>query len=136
MAVAALKEFNISSLDIRAAFLQARKLDRPIYMKPPKDLKKNGVIWKLLKQLYGLDDASHKFWLRIKEIFLRIGMSITEDDEAFYFLHNGKDLVGMVLSHVDDFTVAGTDKFIGDIISLIEKELTVSKIEHGSFRFI
>ena len=40
----ALKEFNISALDIRAAFLQARMLDRPIYMKPPKVLLKNRVI--------------------------------------------------------------------------------------------
>lgn len=64
-ALAVNEDFCLRSIDIRAAFLQANKLDREIYMTPPKDVKKEGMIWKLKKPLYGLNDASHKFWLRV-----------------------------------------------------------------------
>ena len=69
LAVAAMKEFEICSPDICAAFLQAKGLDRDVYVRPPKDIKKDGIVWKLVKPLYGLDDASRRFWLRIRGIF-------------------------------------------------------------------
>ena len=68
MAVAANSNFMLASVDIRAAFLQSRTLDRDIFMKPPPDIRRAGLIWKLKKPLYGLDDASCKFWLRVKEV--------------------------------------------------------------------
>ena len=58
MAVAANESFNRASVDIRAAFLQSRTLDRDVYMLPPLDIRKPGIIWKLKKPLYGLDDVS------------------------------------------------------------------------------
>ena len=73
LAVAANENFNIQSIDIRAAFLQSRFLDRDVFVNPPKDLKKEGILWKLKKPLYGLDDASRKFWLRMKDILKHEG---------------------------------------------------------------
>ena len=133
MAVAANNKFEIASLDIRAAFLQARKLDRPVFVLPPKDIRKEGILWKLLKPLYGLDDASRRFWLRIKEIFIKMGMKIMEGDEAFYYLHDGTELQGTVLTHVDDFTIAGKYEFVKRVVETVEKELTISKVEYGNF---
>ena len=66
--VAANEGFELESIDIRAAFLQSKDLDRDVFVEPPKDLKKENTLWKLNKPLYGLDDASRKFWLRVKEI--------------------------------------------------------------------
>ena len=43
-AVAANEGFKLRSIDIRAAFLQAKGLDREVYMEPPKDVKKEGKI--------------------------------------------------------------------------------------------
>ena len=45
--VAANESFEIQSVDIRAAFLQSKKLDRDVFLEPPKDIKKQGMIWKL-----------------------------------------------------------------------------------------
>ena len=44
-------------MDIRAAFLQARWLDRDVYLLPPKDIRKGGYVWKLKKPLYGLNNV-------------------------------------------------------------------------------
>merc|ERR1712101_98534 len=67
MAISANYNFKIVSVDIRAAFLLAKTLDREVYVKPPKDQEKEGIIWKLLKPFYGLDDASRKFYLKVRE---------------------------------------------------------------------
>ena len=73
MAVAANEDFKLASVDIRAAFLQSRTLDRDVFMFPPSDIRKPGVIWKHKKPLYGLDDTSRKFWLQAKEVLKTIG---------------------------------------------------------------
>ena len=133
--VAANKRFSIQSVDIRAAFLQSKELDRDIYLEPPKDLRQPGTIWKLKKPLYGLDDASRKFWIRVKEIFHAEGLQKVTGDEAFYFKHHNGSLIGMILTHVDDFSMAGTKEFLTNIIEVIRANLTVSKVEVDSFRF-
>ena len=71
--VAANEGFSLRSIDIRAVFLQAKDLEREIFLLPPKDVKKEGLIWKLKKPLYGLNDASRKFWLKVKAVFAEFG---------------------------------------------------------------
>ena len=41
----------------------------------------------------------------------------------------------MILSHVDDFTIAGTQEFVQRIVAGIEEKFTVSKVEEDNFRF-
>ena len=135
MAISANENFKLASVDIRAAFLQSRTLDRDVFMLPPADIKKPGIIWRLKKPLYGLDDASRKFWLRVKEVLKKMGLKVLEGDEAFYYLHKDGKLIGAVITHVDDFTLAGTEDFVNDVIKTVAEELTVSKIERENFRY-
>ena len=135
LALAANEGFQLASVDIRAAFLQAKTLDRNVFVRPPKDIAKDGIIWRLKKPLYGLDDASRKFWLKVRDMFLDMRLKILEGDEAFYYLYEDGHLKGMILTHVDDFIIAGNSIFVEETISRVNKLLTVSKIERGSFRF-
>ena len=41
----------------------------------------------------------------------------------------------MILSHVDDFNMAGTEEFIEEIKSMLKLKLLVSKVEKNKFRF-
>ena len=88
------------------------------------------------KPLYGLNDASRKFWLKVREVFDECGLRILDGDEVFYFRHdkNG-NLDGMVSSHVDDFILAGTDKFLEKLTRKIAEKLEISKLEDNEFRF-
>ena len=53
-----------------------------------------------------------------------------EGDEAFYYHHDDEGyLKGTIITHVDDFTIAGTVSFIEEVLDMIERELTISKIE-------
>ena len=123
------------AIDIQAAFLQAEPLKREVFIQPPKDISQEGKIWRLLKPIYGLDDASRRFWLTVKRIFKEEGMSNLTGDEAFYHKREGESLIGIVLTHLDDFLVSGTAQFIDSLTERIKNNLTISKVEDDNFRF-
>ena len=52
-------------------FLQAKVLEREIFLLPPKDIITEGVLWELRKPLYGLNDASRRCWLEVKEVSIK-----------------------------------------------------------------
>lgn len=88
------------------------------------------------KPLYGLDDASRKFWLWIKEVFLcEIGLCTIDGDEAFYYLNENGVLYGAILTQVDVFNIARTPDFINKVINYVGHELNVSNIEENIFSF-
>ena len=97
MAVAANNNFKLASIDVEQRHL----------CKATNDIKKPGVIWRLQKPLYSLDDVLRKFWLRVKEVFTEMYLKIIDGDKAFYFLHEEGNLRGAVLTHVNDFNLAG-----------------------------
>ena len=106
-------------------------------MEPPKGVKKEGKIWKLKKPLYGLNDVSRKFWLKVRELFDECKLRILDGDEVFYFRHDEKgNLEGLVSSHVNDFILARTDRFLMKITRKIAEKLEISKLEDNEFRFI
>ena len=51
-----------------------------------------------------------------------------EGDEAFYYQDEDGELKGVVITHVDDFTLAGTYEFVERVLEIVCKELTISKI--------
>ena len=74
-----------------------------MFNEPPIDVKKQGCVWKLRKPLYGLDGASQKFWLFVKDVFLNeLGLKIIHGDEAFYYSNVDGKIQGAILTHVDD----------------------------------
>ena len=39
----------------------------------------------------------------------------------------------MVITHVDNFTLAGTADFIKKVLKMVEKDLTISKVQKDNF---
>ena len=106
-------------------------------MKPPSYIKKKGNIWKLKKPLYALNNTSRKFWLKVRKVFNESGLKILKGNEAFYYRHDQKgNLDGIMSSHVDDFVLAGKDKFMEKITLEIEENLEISKLENDEFHFM
>ena len=54
-------------------------------MELPRDIRKPGKIWKFKKPLYGLNDASRKFWLKVKEVFSECGLQILKYSKGAIF---------------------------------------------------
>ena len=83
-AIAAQEEFHLRAMDIRAAFLQANELNREVYVVPLTDIRKEGVLWHLIKPLYGLKDVSRKCWFRLKIICKEVGLiTVWMDSKAW-----------------------------------------------------
>ena len=128
-------DFKVISMDKRTAFYKAKELDREVYVRPPYDIKKGGKIWKLLKPLNGLDDVSRQFYLKVKETLNELGLKTPPTDGAFYYENRDGNLLGVNLSHVDDFTIAGEEEFVKIIVKGISEKFTVSKVEEDEFKF-
>ena len=137
LAMAANQGVALMSMDMRAAFLQANNLDREVYVQPPADIHKENpkLLWKLVKPLYGLDDASRKFWLKLKEVLNEADLKTVVGDQAFYYVHDGEKLRGMACSHVDDINITGDKDFLSWLKMYMKEKLHISKIEDNVFRF-
>ena len=67
--------------------------------------------------------------------FNKLYLKTIEGYEAFYYKNLDGDFQGAVLTHIDDFELTGTNNVVGDVICVVEKELTISKVEEDSFRY-
>jgi hypothetical protein len=102
LALAANQGFEIRAVDISAAFLQGRELDREVYVRPLPEFKKPGVVWKLLKGLYGLKEAARLWYDKLTKTMLEAGgQRLIGDPACFLFFENGQ-WIGFVMVHVDD----------------------------------
>ena len=101
--IAAQNKWKIKTADAKAAFLQGSDLDRDVYIKPPKERRVPGVVWKMVKRAYGFVDASRGFYLELEKTLLELRCVVSIHDPAMY-MYYGKEnkLEGMLLTHVDD----------------------------------
>lgn len=138
LAMAVMNSWEIKTTDITSAFLQGDQIDREVFMKPPPEagLEKNQV-WKLTKPLYGLNDASRKFYLKVVRILKDCGcVQSIYDPALFYYTdqRTGK-LAGVVGTHVDDFIHAGNKIFEDKVMKTIMKSFTVGSSESSKFKY-
>ena len=136
LALVAQEKWIIKTTDITSAFLQGDSIDRTILMKPPKEAAlDDNKLWKLSKPLYGLNDASRKFYLKVTAILRNSGCHQSIYDPAlFYYVKEGK-LHGLVGTHVDDFIHAGSDIFEKTVMKKIYEQFVVGKTEEKEFRY-
>ena len=134
LVLAANEKFDLASVDITGAFLQGEKIEREVFLRPPPDIRKQkpGIIWKLNKSLYGLNDASRNFYFRVRPLLTEAGFQTSGQDEAYFYKYEKGELVGQVAVHVDDFIIAGSTKFVADVVTLVSETLRVSKVEYTS----
>ena len=83
--IAANKYFYLRLIDILAVFLQSKELNREVIVELPSEIKKEGIVWRLVKPIYRLNNAIGTFWLKMKELLKKDGLISVRGDEAFYF---------------------------------------------------
>ena len=94
--------WEINSLDIKPAFLQGKEISLALFVKPPKEAKTDNL-WKLLKTVYSLNDASKTWYLCVRDEFIICSACISKYDKAIFYWHYQNTLQGVECSHVDDF---------------------------------
>ena len=96
---------------------------------------KEWVIWKLLKCLYGLVDASLTWYNTLKALFLALGGEIAYDPALFVWKKYGV-LQGLLSIHVDDFVYAGDEEFIDRVMSSIRTSFEIRLEQSKTFQFL
>ena len=135
LALIVARQWKICSLDVKAAFLQGKSIEREVYIMPPKEFRKSSVLWKLKKVAYGLTDASRSWYLRVKEVLIGLGMKICQYEEAVFY-YRSDELDGILIIHVDDMLYAGTESFHNEVLSQFKNTFHISKEETGCFKYV
>ena len=135
LAISATEKWIISTTDITSAFLQGSEMDRHVYVKPPRESNQKGKLWLLNKCLYGLKDASRKWYLRVVEKLKNLGFQTSCYDSGLFFLIKDEKLIGIVALHVDDFLHAGSKYFNDKIMPQLLGCFKVGKSETKEFMY-
>ena len=138
LAVAAAEGWMIETSDVKSAFLQGRTLDRKVTIIPPKEAGvPKGKLWQLQVALYGLDDASLQFFLKCKEVLLKLGCVQSTFDPAMFMKYDSESrLIGIIATHVDDFIHAGNEVFRITVTKKLAEIFKMGKTEAKRFKYV
>ena len=135
LTIAATEKWNICTTDISSAFLQGSEMDRNVFVKPPREANQPGKLWLLNKCLYGLKDASRKWYLRVVTKLKELDFQTSKYDSGLFFLIKDGELIGIVALHVDDFLHAGNQYFNSTILTQLLGCFKVGKSEEREFMY-
>ena len=103
---------------------------------PPFEAKEDGVISKLEKAVYGLNDASRNWYFTVKEELLKIGCEQSKIDKSLFRWYEDGKLQGLSLMHVDDFLYAGSQNFRKRVVYKIMQKYEMGKHQSGNFKYV
>ncbi|KGO69328.1 Integrase, catalytic core [Penicillium italicum] len=124
LALAAICHWHIHQGDVKTAFLNS-DLDKPVYMRPPSDVKlARGCCLLLLKALYGLKQSPRAWYQKLRDTLARWGWRMSAYDPCVFI----NDTIGLILEvHVDDINVMGKNlQTILDFKAQFSKEFPIS----------
>ena len=93
--ISATKSWYIKFVDVKNAFHQSHKVkpSERINVIPPRDLRKEGYCWELLKPVYGEGDACRRWWATLSG-----GVVFKLDHCVISFYDENRKLAVMVCS--------------------------------------
>lgn len=137
--IAQAENMKVTTADVKAAFLQGLPLtERTVFVIPPPEANvPKGRVWRLRVSLYGLDDASLRFYWKVREVMKKLSFKQSRFDPALFYDKDKKTgkLRGLIGTHVDDFLIAGNDEWRENIISNIKTEFLLGTIEEKDFLY-
>ncbi|PIL24549.1 hypothetical protein GSI_13399 [Ganoderma sinense ZZ0214-1] len=112
LALAALKDLELESVDISSAYLNG-ELKEEVYMCQPDGFEEKTPqwVWRLCKALYGLKQAGRCWHEKLDKVLNQLGFEqLTCKHSVWVYLCDGVRLIIPVF--VDDITIAGKDKAV------------------------
>ena len=79
-------------------------------MRPTHEASTN-TIWRLRKCIYGLEDASRYWYLKLKEKLVNLGATPLMLDQGIFLWFSNEAMIGIMACFVDDVMWGGTDAF-------------------------
>ena len=136
-------QYTVACSDITRSFLQGRKLERKVYVKPvPEFGLEPGQLIECLKPLYGLADGSYQFFVEHHLSLTQLGMEVLVGDPATTVHHTDnsepgdeeREWSGMNCQHVDDNVQVMSDKMYNEVYAPMKQKFaygTQEELQQG-----
>ncbi|GJR49590.1 retrovirus-related pol polyprotein from transposon TNT 1-94 [Tanacetum coccineum] len=125
LAIAALRNLEVHQMDVKTAFLN-EDLEEEIYMNQPEGfiaLGQEGKVYRLVKSLYGLNQAPKQWHQKFDHTMLESRFKINKCDKCVYVNDTSSGYVILCL-YVDDKLIIGSnDKMIKSTKDMLKSEL-------------
>ncbi|CAE8639057.1 unnamed protein product, partial [Polarella glacialis] len=125
LALAALKGYTPVVGDFGAAFLH-ESLDEEVLLDPPPPWKKEGIVWRLKRALYGLRRAPQLFQEFLAGVLGEMGFYRLKSDPAIFYLAAENVYIDI---HVDDPLFVGPDAAVEKVIAALETKVKYKRGE-------
>ena len=133
--IIASNQWQIQSIDVKQAFLQGRKLERSVLLRPPPEAA-TSKLWHLRKCIYGLADAPREFYLRLREELVNLGLTPCSLDQGLFMWYSDGNLGGILICHVDDLLFGGNEQFCNEIMHALEQRFEIGTRQSSFFAYI
>src|SRR5713101_2129528 len=134
LAIAALEDLHLHSIDISHAFING-DLDEEVYMQQPEgfSLGSPHKVLKLQESIYGLKQASQMWYQKLQSVLLEMGFTCVQVDSSIYVYSKAK--VRIILPvFVDDITLASNSfEAIQSIITQLSTHFRLRDLGATSF---
>ena len=131
--LASVREWSISQLDVKNAFLNG-ELCEEVYMQPPPGYSvPEGMLCRLRHSLYGLKQAPHAWFQHFSSVVTAAGFSASTHDPAL-FIHTSSRGWTLLLLYVDDMIITGDDsEYIAFVMARLREQFLMSDL--GPLRY-
>ena len=138
MMMCASNKWTIKTSDVKSAFLQGKELDRQVVMKPPREAGlPKGKLWRLKVALYGLDDASLRFYQKVASTCKELKLTQSRLSPAFFYRLDSKgEIEGVMGTHVDDFLHGGSETFEKNVTNKLDGAFQMGKTASKQFKYV
>ena len=148
ISLGALKKWELWSLDIKNAFLQADPSPREVYLHAPLEWRPENpnIVWKLNAPGNGLNEAPVEFRRTLKRYLLQSANSpklaglrfeVSTLDPCLYVVYNTvKEAAGVFSSHIDDILGCGAPGVLDRTRYYLEQRFGPLKIQENSFAHV
>jgi hypothetical protein len=117
--------------DVKTAFLEGELewWERVYLEAPPGYVLDNDEVLALHKCLYGLKQASRKWFLKISKLLADQGYKQASADKCVWFKRNAQGkLTSAIAVHVDDILISGEEPLVKEIKAALNKEFTMKDL--------
>jgi hypothetical protein len=126
-----LEDLETSQIDIKGAYLNGELTsDERIFMKQLPGFAEGKLVCKLCKTLYRLKQSGRCWYQKLVEIMMKLTFSRSEVDQAVFYRRDiGRNLLIIVLVHVDDYSIVATTQPLINAFKIeIKKQVEITNM--------